>query len=107
MGTILHPIKFFFWIFRRMSRTRRMIHVEDDELDVDLDEFMLIMMGDILRGSVYNVKGIADKFMDTRFLIGVEKKELENYIVITAQHMTCIKDLRKLIGDYINMIYKT
>lgn len=46
MRTILHPIKFS-WAFRRMSRTiRHMIHVEDDGLDEELDEFMLIMMGE-------------------------------------------------------------
>jgi hypothetical protein len=56
---------------------------------------------------VDNVKCIADQIMDTRFLIGVEKRALENYIVITSQHMACINDLRKLIGDYISIIYKT
>jgi hypothetical protein len=46
MRTILHPIKFS-WAFRRMSRTiRRMIQVEDDGLDEELDEFMLIMVGE-------------------------------------------------------------
>jgi hypothetical protein len=86
-----------------------MIHVEDDELDEELNltNSCLLWWENILRGSVDNVKCIADQIMDTRFLIGVEKRALENYIVITSQHMACINDLRKLIGDYISIIYKT
>lgn len=54
-----------------------------------------------------DVKCIADQIMDTRFLIGVDKRALENYIMITSQHMACVKDLSKLIGDYISIIYRT